>query len=313
MLLLYIFGPIAVFILATFASVRIYRRRKKTREAAEKQAEKTAEFYDLLARAEQGDVWAQDWLVDGGWRHEGHAEDTIRLETNKKIVEARRKQKEIQRDWERFGEPTKRSHAAWQKAVGTKEEPALFVAFVLAFGDASAFGRASGEETRGRLVEELGFDYEEAKSRLQKVVLERYEMLVPQLQESQDAFLELRGLIPETREKYGAYAYASVQPLKYPAGWNKAVARFLENPAVEEFVERGDGPAPGQVLQWGEEALRDRDIVKAKLVLAYASKDHYWRLELGGVLNHMLGEFVAEYHASLAAKASAITDTEPSV
>lgn len=311
MLFLYIFGPIAVFILATFASVRIYRRRKKTREAAEKRAAKTAEFYDLLERAEKGDTQAQDALVDGKWRHEGHAENTARLEANKKLVEARRKQKEIQRDWERYGEPVKRAHAEWQKAVSTKEEPALFVAFVLAFGNASAFGRASGEETRGRLVEELGFDYEETKSRLQKVVLERYEMLVPKMLEDQESFLELRGLIPETRDKYGEYYYAGVKPLKYPAGWNKAVARFLENPAVEEFVERGDGPAPGQVLQWGEEALRDRDIVKAKLTLAYASKDHYWRLELGGVLNHMLGEFVAEYHASLAAKASAIT--EPSV
>ncbi|MEK9171833.1 MAG: hypothetical protein AAB782_01180, partial [Patescibacteria group bacterium] len=129
---------------AIVASVKIYCRRKEAGAAAEKQAEKQAKFYDLLARAEKGDVQAQDDLVDGGWYHKDHAENTARLEANRKIVAARR-------NWKTDGKPVKAAYAAWQKAVGTKEEPALCATFIRVYFVGSLL-----KEIRTRLVKELG-------------------------------------------------------------------------------------------------------------------------------------------------------------
>ena len=299
MLLLYIFGLVAVFILAIFASVKLCRWRKK----AAKQAKKTARFYDLLERAEQGDVQAQNDLVDNGWHHKGHAENTARLNANRQIVEARREERKIQREqeqirhnWEHYGKPAMSAHAAWRKVAGDKEEPALFVAFVRAYCSAWVHG-----DIRTRLLKEFGLDYTEAESRLQRAVLERYEMLVSRMTDDQDALLELRRLIPETRKEYEDFSRAGVKPLEYPDGWNEAVARFIENPHVEDFV-RGRDPEPGQLRLWGEEAWLGGDIVTAKLVLAYANYNDRYREELGDVLTDKLGMQVVEYHNSLAVK-----------
>ena len=128
------------------------------------------------------------------------------------------------------------------------------------------------------------------------MVLERYETLIPQLQEDQEAFFELRELIPETQ--YKDFSRADVRSLEYPDGWNEAVARFIENPHVEDFV-RGRDPEPGQLRLWGDEAWLGGDIVTAKLVLAYANYDPGYREELGDVLTDKLGMQVVEYHNSL--------------
>lgn len=311
MLFLYIFGPI---VFTAFAWVKIHRYRKNLAEArtaakdrAEKDRAEKKRFAALLAQAEQGNPQAQEVLVDEGWHSDDIAVIAF-LATNKELVQLRRAREASNEDWKTYGEPAQKAYRIWQGAVGTKKEPALCVAFALAYDRVS---RYSFNKTRARLLEELGFDYEEAKGRLQEVILNRYEMLTSRFSADKEAFLELRGLIPATCRKEGSFQDAGAPKLQYPEGWNKAVARFLENPAVGDFTGQGEGPARGQVFQWGEEAFRDGDPVKAKLVLAYANRHREWDEELTDDLKHELGMLVANYHASLVAETSATA--EPSV
>lgn len=262
------------------------------------------EIRELLALAEQGNTPVQDSLAMGLWSS-NNPTLAARLKANREIALARHRQESLQDDWKRYGAPAKMAHAAWREAVGAREEPALCAAFVLAYGR----GLNSFKETAARLKTDLGLTYEEAASHLQKVALDRYEMLVPLFPDDREAFLELRGLIPLTRgKKYDYFSRAGSPKLRYPERWNEAVAKFLENPHVEDFVQ-GRDPEPGQLRQWGEEALRDGDIVEAKLVLAWANRHRNRREELGDVLTHELGKLVAEYHASLAVEASATTES----
>lgn len=298
MLFLYIFGSIAFAVVTIFAWAKIHRYRKGV--AAARAAEKKSlrigrEADELLARAEQGDTQAQNELVDCRYSSSNPVRRE-RLEANKKVVE-------IRRNWWEHGERTRRAYAAWQESSGTKKEPMLLAKFV------SAYNGVVHQETLERLVDELGLKPEEAKSRLVKVLRERYERLVSEMLESRDSFLELRELIAETRLQYGAFEGTATKSLPYPDRWNDAVVRHFKNPHVKDFA-RSEDPAPGQLRLWATEALRGDDIVTMKLVLAYANLDPHYRAELGDVLTAELGKRVTRHHASLVAGTS--TPIEPS-
>ncbi len=313
MLFFYIFGPIVFTAFIIFALMKVRQYRAEIKAAAEKQAKQDKTFYDLLHRAKKGERRAQDQLVDGGWGlkdPERNPEITAFLEENREVVKTRREQEATQRKWETFGEPAMGACVAWREAVGTRNEPELLAKFARTLADAVGTG------IDARLITKAGFSSGQAIDLLRKVVRECYRKLTSEILESKSSFHQLRRLIVQTGELYGDFRQVGIEPLVRPEGWNEAVARFLKNPALDDFVHGGD-PEPGQVRLWGEEALRTSDITTAKLVLAYAnhpSRYYDWREELGDVLTHELGKLANKYNASLATEASApVEPVEPSV
>lgn len=95
--------------------------------------------------------------------------------------------------------------------------------------------------------------------------------------------------------------------LAFPPDWNDMVARYIESPSVHDFIGVGGDQELGRLRLMAAEALRDRSLTNAKIVLAKADQPSYsykgakypGRDEVGPVLLAELAKLVKQLEIEL--------------
>ncbi len=280
------------------AKKAVRRQEKEVRRQAiakeEKQAQKVKELEGLLGRAEQGDIKAQDELVDRKW----YSTNPIR----KKRIAANARIVRVRREYSRYGQSTLGAHARWQNAVGTDQEIGALSSFL------SYYQAIETEENLSRLRLQLGIKRRDVSRRLQALVKARYEELLSQ-SEDVGKFEELWDFIRLTRgrsfhDSRGKYWHNhdliwAAKPLPYPDNWNDLVARHYDTPAVEAFRGLPDR-GPGDVRLLADQAVETDSLTDAQIALAYCNSDSKYRAAVGDVLTAKLARVVNRHRVGIA-------------
>ncbi|HVE81157.1 MAG TPA: hypothetical protein VNA68_03435 [Candidatus Dormibacteraeota bacterium] len=160
---------------------------------------------------------------------------------------------------------------------------------------AAAFELLDGHEkikppTAGRLAEEYGIDSDLLSVSIPEFIHGHYERLLESARAGTNVYGELYTLIIHTRAPgYEGRRFRDLPRLEFPEDWTKLTAQHNANPNLSDFAtEPKSGDLPnGRVRLMAAEALRDRDMVKAKLALAYCNASEYRRDEAGHLAGHL--------------------------
>jgi flagellar biosynthesis/type III secretory pathway chaperone len=174
---------------------------------------------------------------------------------------------------------------------------------------------------RPLLEKEFNHRPETLLAELKQLAHDRYQELLAVWTESPVQLEALRQFVVEThmgRDRWGRkrpnrLRAVGIEPLAYPADWNKFVALLYATPELERFIGRSLNY--NEVLLLAEEARRlpdaDEAFTNAQLVLAYCRASHEYRQHVGDILVTELAQIVNTYRFNQfnTAKRTAETDT----
>jgi len=83
------------------------------------------------------------------------------------------------------------------------------------------------------------------------------------------SFFKLSGMVHAGHYEHGNYLANAGKKYSFPNDWDELLTRFFKNPSVEQFHNQRDY-APNEILLVATEAMRTKDFIVAKLVLAYS-------------------------------------------
>ena len=120
------------------------------------------------------------------------------------------------------------------------------------------------------IAEATGVSEQIAKDRLKETVARYSGVLATTAGDDYGVFELLRQLITRTHDRLDYLFKVGVCRLSYPEEWNTWVAEYYPEPALGDF-DIGHQRVPGELLIRAAAAVRDPDIVEAKIILAYAA------------------------------------------
>lgn len=123
------------------------------------------------------------------------------------------------------------------------------------------------------------------------------------------SFIKLNKLTQLSEYDYSDYRTRTNSHYTHPTDWNDLTARFYENPSLADFRILNCDPTEGSVRLMAAEALANRSLRDAKIVLAHCATENFigsyrneqiiwpWRSEIGDVLMAELAKMVVAIHA----------------
>jgi hypothetical protein len=267
------------------------------RTAARREEENQEHWDDQLSKAQSGDVEAQENVVAN--HPERHSLDAIAK------IGAEVQERKFKAEYQGWLSRSTEFLKAWLavKSDGSDTDKIEKLAGLLkCLQLAPRFRKFWDTDHADASTEQL-------ITELQGMVQKRYEQLLglvrEQDQQGGQAFSQLSVLIDDTRGEHKTLITAGVKRLPYPDDWNELVARYVANPGVWDFCIP-QSFAEGEMRLLAARALRENDVVNAKIVLAYckpygsySGSWKAWRKELGDMLIADLSKLVDQHNAEL--------------
>lgn len=237
------------------------RRRYRNRVEDAKNASRLASLRADMELARQGDVAAISRL-DHDWRNLVYTlSASTRRQYNEALLVGRQ-----ERDYRQALPGIQARYTAWQAAATSDASTRLQL-----LGDLlNRVEQSRWVKSHDRLRDEHGIDLEALGKLIPEVMLQAYAELLPQAEESREAFLDLYQLVFFGNRDYGRYC--GYNRLNLPENWDRLVVRYIKQPTRSDFRDLPD-LRRGESRLLAAQALREEDLELALKLLAIHDSD----------------------------------------
>lgn len=237
------------------------RRRYRNRVEDAKNASRLASLMADMELARQGDVAAISRL-DHDWRNLVYTlSASTRRQYNEALLVGRQ-----ERDYRQALPGIQARYTAWQAAATSDASTRLQL-----LGDLlNRVEQSRWVKSHDRLRDEHGIDLEALGKLIPEVMLQAYAELLPQAEESREAFLDLYQLVFFGNRDYGRYC--GYNRLNLPENWDRLVVRYIKQPTRSDFRDLPD-LRRGESRLLAAQALREEDLELALKLLAIHDSD----------------------------------------